>query len=501
MSNHVHLSMQQGQRQSLKQAHRLMMSPQMQQAISMLQMPIQELAVKAQAEIATNPIFEDEFEALQEEHDLDEEAMELAVKEAPLDGETPTHEMEFKEDDYSILTRLDEEFQEYWAESGNYPMQRAAKEEKLKSYHESSVRAASTLFDSLMRQAHDTFETQEELRGAEQIIGNLDESGFLTTSIDEIASLNDLDPKLLERLLKEIQRFRPYGVGATDLQESLLIQLDCHGLANSLAYRIVRDHFQDLLHNRIPILCKKLDISSEEIERVVDQEISHLDLHPGAWYSRENTSYTTPDLTFDEDEEGHFHVRVNNERMPSMRINRKYLKMLSQEELPQDVRDYIQTRLASGKWLLRNIYQRDQTLKRLGEYLLKHQFEFLTDPQGSLKPMTMKEISEALDLHESTIARAVANKYLFCPRGLIPLRSLFTGSYETDHGTQVSSNTVKERLQEVIAQENKAHPLSDEAISKRLKQMGVECARRTVAKYRQELNLGNASQRRKYGKN
>jgi RNA polymerase sigma-54 factor len=500
MSNHVHLSVNQGQRQSLKQSHRLMMSPQMQQAISMLQMPIQELALKAQAEISTNPIFEDEFEALQEEHEIEEEALELAIREAPLDGDTPTAEMDFKEDDYSILTRLDDEFQEYWAESGNYPMQRTAEEEKLKSYIESSVQAISTLFDSLMQQAHDTFTTKEELRGAEQIIGNLDESGFLTTSIDEIASLNDLDPKLLGRLLKEIQRFRPYGIGAADLQESLLIQLECHGLDRSLGFRIVRDHFDDLLHNRIPILRKKLGVSSEEIERVIDQEISHLDLHPGAWYSKENTAYTTPDLTIDEDEEGKFHVRVNNERMPALRINRKYLKMLTEEELPEEVREYIQTRLASGKWLLRNIYQRDQTLKRLGEYLLTHQRNYLTDPQGSLKPMTMKEVAEELDLHESTIARAVANKYLFCPRGLLPLRSLFTGAYETEEGTQLSSSTVKTRLQEVIANEDKSHPLSDEAISNKLKAEGIDCARRTVAKYRQELNLGNASQRRKYGK-
>lgn len=491
-------SMQHGQRQNLKQSQRLMMSPQMQQAISMLQMPIQELALKAEAEIATNPIFEDEMEARHEACDIEEEAAELAIHEAPLSSDTPTEEMTFDANDFSILTRLDDEFQEHWKESGNYAMQQTREEEKRKSYMESSIQATTTLFDFLMDQARDTFSIPEEIEAAEQIIGNLDESGFLTSSIEEIASLNTLPVNLLDSVLQQIQTFRPYGVAASDLRHSLLIQLDCRGLRESLSYQIVQDQFDDLLHHRISVIHKKLGVSPGTIEEVIDRDIAHLDFHPGAWHSQEATHYITPDLTIEEGEDGGFQVRVNQERMPTLRINRKYLRMLSEEELPDDVREYLQTRLASGKWLLRNVYQRDQTLRRLGDYLLEHQADYLTNPQGELRPMTMKEISEALDLHESTIARAVSNKYLQCPKGLLLLRSLFTAAYETGGGL-VSSNTVKERLQEIIAAEEKGRPLSDEALSAKLSEVGVECARRTVAKYRKELGIGNASQRRRFG--
>jgi RNA polymerase sigma-54 factor len=170
--------------------------------------------------------------------------------------------------------------------------------------------------------------------------------------------------------------------------------------------------------------------------------------------------------------------------------------MLQDHSLPQETRHYIQEKISSGKWLLRNLHERHQTLYRIAERLIAHQFDFFSSPKGSLVPITMKEIAEKLELHESTVARAVANKYVSCQRGILSLRSFFTHAYTTETGENISSQTVKEMLIKILGQEDKKSPLSDETISSLIKEQGIPCARRTIAKYRQELNIGNTTQRR-----
>lgn len=489
MSYSMSLNLQQKASQSLKQTQRLIMSPQMQQAIQLLQMPVMELSQVVEAEMEHNPILEYELP--------DQSKIEDEIEEAYLDGEfLAEEEMVFDEKDYEVLHRLDEDFSEHFAQSSNLSLKRNADEEKLRSFMESSIQRQSTLFEHLMKQARESFDKPREIDLAEFIIGNFDERGFLEMPLEEIALLYDAPVEELQELLSEIQSFEPVGVGASDVRECLLIQLIKQGKRHTTAYQIIEIHYQDLLYNRIPQIKKSLQISTEFIRQAIDEDIAPLDLYPGTSFTSEVVPFIKADA-FIEKRGNQLVVKVDEETPPPIRINHQYLKMIKEDKLSNEVKDYIKTKIASGKWLLRNIHQRNDTLYRIVEYLSREQKQFFEKSEGALLPMTMKTLAEELQLHESTIARAVANKYLDCPRGLLPLRSFFTNAYITEEG-DVSSTTVKDMLKKMIEKEDKHRPLSDETLSNLIKENGVPCARRTVAKYRRELNIGNSSQRKIY---
>ena len=479
--------------QSLNQNQRLMMSPRMQQAIHILQVPVLELTNIIDAELEQNPLLE-----YLDEEEIKDTDLKLETKELDENADFPSEkEIEFKENDFEILQKLDEEFYDFFTESGSVYFQNNKDDENLKSFMENSIEYNISLFEYLMKEAEEVFETQEEIDIARIIIGNLDERGFLTTPLEELALLNNVDQVFLEKILKEIQTFDPYGIGATNERECLLIQLKNTNKQNSIPYIIVEQHYDDLLHNRLPLISKKLKLPVADIKNAIENTISKLNLHPGTDFSNQDVQYIVPDVTVVQ-ENDLLKVYVNEDTLPPLKINHKYLELLNNETSTQECKDYIRQKISSGKWLLKNIYQRNNTLYRIVECLTIHQREFFVNPYGKLTPLTMKTVSEELELHESTIARAVSNKYLNSPRGLLSLRSFFTNSYEVSSGTTISSQTVKDLLVEIINQENKSEPLSDEAISALIQKKGIRCARRTVAKYRKELNIGTNSQRKKY---
>jgi RNA polymerase sigma-54 factor len=484
------------QTMSFKQTQRLIMSPQMQQAIHLLQMPVLELTAALEEELQQNPIIdliEHEDNENSQLKNLEEENRE----EKQILDQAPEKELTFSEHDFEILKKLDEEFHEHFSDSSrNYS--KTQDEDKLKNFQDSLICAEPSLYEHLINQSKEVFEDEESLKAAEALIGNFDENGFLKTPLEEIATLNNLPIKKLKSILIQIQTFEPFGVGAKNLQESLLIQLTCLQKNNSLAYKIIQNNFEDLLHNRIPTIKKDLDCSSEEIEVALKKDISRLDLHPGIGHYKHFVQYITPDASIDLDENDELKIRINDDFLPSIKINSRYLRMLSDETTPEETKEFIRNKFNSAKWLFKNIHQRNDTLQRILELLIKFQKAFFMHPEGKLVPLTMKIISEELELHESTIARAVSNKYVDTPRGLLPLRSFFTNALSTQEGEDVSSDTVKKALNDLIVKEDKTKPLSDADLSKKLEDLGFNCARRTVAKYRTELNLGNAHQRKKY---
>lgn len=449
--------------QNAKQIQRLILSPQMQQALHLLQLPVLELESVIEEELTQNPI------------------LELSESEDSLNNE-----------EFDLLRSIEEELRPP-------AFQGKREEEDLKAFIENTLACESSLFDHLMHQALETFHDPEERRLAEVIIGNLDHDGILSTPLEEIAAFTGKNCDALLPILREIQTFEPLGVGAQSLKESLLIQLKGLGKEKSLAFRIVEHHFDDVMHNRIPVIAKAFSRSAQEIRDVITHEIAHLDLHPGTnqaeGHYKQVVHHLTPDVTISYSEEK-FSIEINDEHIPSLRLNRGYLQMLHDHALPEETRSYIQEKIASGKWLLRNLHERHQTLYRIAQQLIQNQSSFFASPKGNLIPLTMKEIAEKLELHESTIARAVANKYICCARGIMPLRSFFTHAYTTESGENISSHTVKELLVQILEGEDKGAPLSDEIISSMIKEKGIPCARRTVAKYRQELGIGNTTQRR-----
>lgn len=486
MSYPISLRQKLNPEQNLKQTQRLMMTPEMQQAIHFLQMPAQELSALVDEEIEQNPILEYiSEEGYPEEEELWREAQEDAER-----------EMEFDEYNFAILKQLDEDFRDLFAESGA-PSYRSSEDEKKKIYLESSIQDMPSLFDFLMGQAREVFHSEHEMQMAEAIIGYLDEKGFLRNPLEEISMLFSFPVERLAHVLKTIQTFDPSGVGATSLKESLLLQLDNLNKRDSLAYQIIRHHFDDLLHNRIPAIQKELRCNADQIRSAIQHDIIKLDLNPGTSYSKEIAPIATPDVKIKQ-EEDNLVAEVNEDFLSPIRLNSKYLRLLEDPNLPMEAKQFIKLKIMSAKWLMKNISQRNETIKRIAESLAEKQKKFFLDPLGKLVPLTMKTIAQELDLHESTIARAVSNKYIDTPRGLFPIRHFFSSAYLSDAGEDVSAKTVKEVLCDIVKNEDKSKPLSDHSISKLIKLRGISCARRTVAKYRAELNIGNASQRKKF---
>jgi RNA polymerase sigma-54 factor len=489
------LEMRAKQSPGLRQMQRMIMSPQMQQAISILQMPIIELSEKLEAEIAENPLLESSDEDSPENRILEEE--EECWKEAEEVQEfTPEKELRFDDQNFEILKRIDDDFRDYLGDGNSY-IKRSSEEEKLKTFMESSLCGHTTLFGHLMMQARETFSTENEQAMAEAIIGNFDNSGFFEESLAEIALLNNFDEKDLTHVLEEIQHFEPHGVGARNLQESLLIQLQAKGKKDTLAYQIIAELYQDLLHNRIPQIQKALGCSSKELTQAIEGEIAKLELHPSSGFNDSVASAIVPDATvYQEDEK--LLVSINDDPLPQLCFNRRYLRMLDDPTLSLDTRNFIKQKILSAQWFFQNIHQRNTTLERIAQSLAKRQYPFFSQHDGKLTPLTMKMLAEELNLHESTIARAVVNKYLHTPRGLFPLRYFFTNAYQSSEGEDLSSATVRDKLQALITAEDKMKPLSDEALSLMLQAQGICCARRTIAKYRRALEIGNAHQRKKF---
>ena len=234
----------------------------------------------------------------------------------------------------------------------------------------------------------------------------------------------------------------------------LLIQLRTLGKEKTLAYQIVEKHYQDLIHNLIPLIQRSLGCPVKAITKAIEQEIAKLDLHPGTSFSRDIVQPIIPDVTITL-EDDKLSVVIIDDYLPTFRINRRYLKMLDDETLTAEAKDFIKQNILSAKWLLRNIHQRNDTLEKIAGCLAERQRDFFLDPQGKLVPLTMKTLADELNVHESTIARAVSNKYINCPRGILPLRSFFTNAYCTNEG-DISSQTVRDVLMEIIQSEDKS---------------------------------------------
>lgn len=488
------LNLQPKPSQSLKQMQRMIMSRQMQQAIHLLQMPILELSAAIEGELEQNPVLE------YSEAEVADEASELQIEEENTDevnlDASAEIELQFDQHDFETLRRLDEDFRSTLSETNGLNGKNTVDQEKLQNFLEESIQAEVSLFAHLMHQAQETFDEKADLSLAEALIGNFNENGFLTTSLEEIALLQACEVDKLEPLLLAIQTFDPPGVGARDLRESLLIQLRLQDKQTTLAYRIIENHFDDLLHNRIPTIKKALHCTSKQFTEALDGQIIKLDLHPGTCFSPQVISTILPEA-FIRQEDDKLIVTANEDSLPPLRLNSRYLKMLEDVNLSKNDKEFIQQKVISAKWLMRNIFQRNDTIERITQELANRQKDFFLNPEGKLIPMTMKVIAETLELHESTIARAVSHKYIETPRGLLPLRSFFTNAIETNTGS-LSSRSVKDLMINIIKNENKSHPLSDETISQMINAQGIHCARRTVAKYRIALKIGSSQQRRKF---
>jgi len=460
----------------------IMMSPQMQQAIQLLQLPILELTQKIEQELAQNPVLEEISREEPVEEQLREEPPEQTSQDEGKEGEK---DLQFKEE-FDVLRKIDDEWREYFRQSGPY-FRPSEDEEERRAFLEASITQSETLSEHLSAQMVLAASDNDERELGDLIIGNIDEHGFLRISLDELALLAGKTPQEIERVLMIIQTFDPGGVGARDLKESLLIQFRNMGREGSLAYRILERHYEALGKKKYQEIARAERVKVTDIQDAV-KDIMRLSLRPGSGFGRAQAQYITPDITLRKDD-GKFEITINDERIPHLRISNFYRRMLGDDEVSKEVRDYIKDKVHAGRWLIKNIHQRQETLYNISSEIVRVQENFFRIGGGALKPLTMHRIAEAVGLHESTVSRAISGKYIDTPHGIFPLKFFFTTGIETSGGEEVSAHRVKRALRELVAKEDTKKPLSDEALVKMLNDEGYKIARRTVAKYRKELGI------------
>jgi len=336
----------------------------------------------------------------------------------------------------------------------------------------------------------------DDRKTAELIIGNIDDNGFLQTTPEEMAMNTGIPQEDFELMLTLVQSFYPPGVGARDLRECLLIQLKRGGREKSLEYRVVSDHMTDLGKRRFPEIARRMGITVEQVQKAANN-IAQLDPRPGQIFAEAPQNYVLPDVTV-EKIQGQYQVILNGEQIPHLRISNTYKDIMSQDGSNGEVKDYIRDKIRSGKFLIKSIHQRQQTISNIAHQIVARQKEFLEQGSAHLKPMTMVQIADAVGVHETTVSRAISGKYISTPQGVFEMKYFFTPGYQTSSGVSMSNTSVKEAILDLVKGEAGSAPLSDKEIVEILGQRGIPIARRTVAKYRTELNILPSNMRRKY---
>ena len=370
-----------------------------------------------------------------------------------------------------------------------------ASESVEKPSFETFLSAPITLSDHLQSQLRFLILPERARQAANSIVGNLEESGYLTTPLEEIAVAEGLSLADIEAGLKAVQSLEPTGVGARTLQECLLLQLDARGCHEGVAWKIVHDHLKLLETRQFSQLAKILGRPMSHIQIALNV-IQHLDPAPGLRYSGAGARQVEPDV-YIEKEGDEYIITLNDDDIPQIRLNGEYKRMVDRDQEPnKDVRNYVKERYASALQLIKNIEQRKQTILRVCQSIVRRQTEFLEHGIDCLKPMMIKEVAEEIGVHPSTVSRAVANKYAHTPQGVFELRYFFSEAVQGPLGSGTPLLIVKRRVKKMIEDENAAHPLTDEQITARLQAEGIQVTRRTVAKYREDMKIPSTHQRR-----
>ncbi|MCC7518889.1 MAG: RNA polymerase factor sigma-54 [Verrucomicrobiae bacterium] len=465
-------SLQQIQKLGLQQT----LSPRMQQSLRILQAPALELAAIVRGELDANPVLE--------EVPPSETAAGEAAPEIPEGGADASD----GGDDLEAIFRLDQEWREDDRQARAAAPREGAEEEERRRIFFESVAQTETLQEHLLAQLG-VAEVEEDVRSVgEAVIGNLDERGYLAADGEEVVAWAGGRREVAERALETVRSFDPAGVGARDLNECLALQLARLGCGpESVAARVVRSHLEDLAARRFAEIAGALGTRVEEVQRAAGV-IAALDPNPGGRFASGEGRYVTPDLVVRKIGE-EWTVLLNGDSVPHLRIGNAYKDLLGEASQSREVRDYVHARLRAAKFLIRCIHQRQDTILRLAREIVRMQEDFLENGRAFLKPLTMAEMAKRLGVHETTVGRAAAGKYLQTPHGVFELKRFFAPGVKTADGATLSPSRLKEAIAELTGDESGEKPLSDEEIAAELKRRGMPIARRTVAKYREELGI------------
>ncbi len=475
-----------------RQNQSLVLAPQLRHSLKILQVAALDLRSVIQEELQSNPTLE---ELPMEGVSLDQEQKDSASENNESgEGADNREEMDFSKE-YDILSKLDDDWKDYMSQAGGAQPYTAEDAERRQHFFDSLVTETS-LQEHLMRQAELADTPPDVLLAMNHLVGSLDDRGFLTQTPADVALQTGIALASVQEAARQIKTFEPAGIGAANLGECLLLQLAVKGRADSLAARIIRDHFALLTRRRIPELSRKLGIHTDDIQEAIE-EVGTLDPAPGRRFADDSNRVVVPDVTVEKDGD-EWKIHLNSDYIPRLRISSTYKDLIAKGSLSKEERDYVRERIRSGKFLINSIDQRQQTIERITREILKAQLEFFESGVSKLRPLTMTQIADVVGVHETTVSRAIANKYILTPHGVFDFKFFFTPGYQADGGASVSNTSVKDMINDLVEGEDRSQPLSDQEIVKKLQEKGINIARRTVAKYREELGQLPSNLRREY---
>ncbi|HSY10436.1 MAG TPA: RNA polymerase factor sigma-54 [Candidatus Dormibacteraeota bacterium] len=499
--------MAQGLQLSTRLSQSMVLAPQLQQSLALLQAPTLELKALVEQELQQNPVLEEidlgDTELREKSTDDETDAPSTPdLAEPPddlkFDSTTEKNSAEPVDDfqvEFDKLVQLDQEWRDHFSQT-NASIRQTTEDEEKRQFMFDSLTAETSLAQNMLDQAREVDLNAEQRIIAEIIIGNIDDYGYLKATVEELAASTSLPAEKISSVLKVIQSFDPPGIGALDLRECLMLQLERAGKTDSLEYRIVRDYMDALGKRRIPEIARGTGCEIEEVQTALGR-IGRLEPRPGRAFLPDTDQYILPEV-FVQKVGDNFTVATNDEHIPHLRISNVYRDLMSAGENNVEVKNYIREKIRAGKFLIKSLHQRQQTILNIAKEIVKRQREFFEKGVAHLKPMTMAQVADVVGVHETTVSRAVSSKYMQTPQGVFEMKFFFTAGLQTTTGNGVSNTSVKDMIAEIFKSEDSAKPLSDQEVVKMLCEKGITIARRTVAKYRDELNILPSNLRKIY---
>lgn len=497
----------QGFQQVQKQTQSMVLAPQLRQSLKILQVPAMELRSAILEELEANPTLEElPYDDISLDQTGESESGEAAdgdadsvEAQAPEATEAPTEaseQLDFS-DEYAVLERMGDDWREYWNESaGEIPY--TSEDAQRRQHFFDSLTTTHSFQEELLKQARLVEEDPEVITALEFVLGSLDDNGFLTSTEGDLALISNKPLAVIQKAVALLRELDPPGIGAATTQECLLLQLKRKGRDHSLAAKIIDKQWKQLLRRRIPEIARAFRVGANEVQEAVE-EIAALDPAPARRFAEDNNQVVEADVTVEKDDNGEWRIILSNDHIPRLRINSDYKQMLARGKVRGKDREYLQNMFRSGRFLISAIEQRQQTIEKITRKLLEFQEDFFEKGRSWLRPLTMSQVADSVGVHETTVSRAIANKYIRTPLGLFEMKFFFTPGYQGEDGREVSNKSIKDRIARIVETESPSKPLSDQKIVEILKSEGVTLARRTVAKYREELGILPTNLRRQYG--
>ncbi len=483
----------QGLHQVQKLTQNQVLAPQLRQSLKILQAPALELRHTILEELQSNPLLE---EMPMEGVSLEQQTEERETERTGEADNTPdaNEEMRFQ-NDFEILRKLDEDWRDHFQQNASQNVYTREDAERRQHFFDSLV-SETSLPEHLLSQADLADGEKSRHDALRYLVGSLNDQGFLTASLSDIALLSGLPLKTVQEASELLKTFDPPGIGAANVQESLLLQLKMRGQGDCLAANILRHHYPLLLRRRIPEIARKVNADLEEVQAALE-EIATLNPAPGRRFGDDTNRVVEADVRVERDGD-RWVITLNHDYIPRLRLSSTYKELLAKNHLSPQEKEYISEKMRSGKFLISSIEQRQQTIERITREILAQQKDFFEHGVSKLHPLTMNQVAQAVGVHETTVSRAIANKYIATPWGVFEFKFFFTPGYTAQNGETLSNTSIKDRIAQIVGEENPAKPFSDQDIVAILGENAVQIARRTVAKYREELGILPTNLRRRY---